>query len=54
MVTIIRDYFINVFPKEYFAAVLFVMGYEQNMIFLMIPKSPKVQKKVHKIGLGFF
>ena len=30
------------------------MGYEKNMSFLVIPKSPKVWKKVEKIGLGSF
>ena len=28
------------------------MGYEKNTSFLVIPKSPKVWKKVLKIGLG--
>ena len=30
------------------------MDYEKNMSFLVIPKSPKVFKKVEKVGLGFF
>ena len=32
----------------------FYMGYEKNMSFLVIPKSPKVGGKVEKIGLGSF
>ena len=30
------------------------MGYEKNMSFLVIAKSPKVWKKVEKIGPGSF
>ena len=30
------------------------MGYEKNMNFLVIAKSPQVWKKVDKIGLGSF
>ena len=31
------------------------MGYEKNMNFPVIPKSPKVwKKKIEEIGLGFF
>ena len=30
------------------------MGYEKNMIFLVIVKSPKSLKKVEKIGLAHF
>ena len=44
--------FINIFRTEHFSAVKFVMGYEKNMNFLVIVKSPKVWKKVEKIGLG--
>ena len=32
----------------------FVMGYEKDMSFLVIPKSPKVWEKYEKIGLGSF
>ena len=38
----------------HFSAVKFVMGYEKNMSFLVIAKSPKVWKKIEKIGLGSF
>ena len=54
MVTITRHVFINIFQMEHFSAVKFTMGYEKNMSFLVIPKSPKVSKKVEKIGLGSF
>ena len=54
MVTIIRYVFINIFQTECFSAVKFAMGYEKNMSFLVIPKSPKVWKKVEMIGLGSF
>ena len=30
------------------------MGYEKNMSFLVIAKSPKVWKQIEKIGLGSF
>ena len=39
---------------ECFSAVILVMGYKKNMSFLVIPKSPKVLKKLKKIGLGTF
>ena len=39
---------------QHFSAMIFYMGYEKNMSFLMIPKSPKIGKKVEKIGLGSF
>ena len=32
----------------------FYMSYEENMSFLVIPKSPKVGRKVEKIGLDSF
>ena len=55
MVTITRHVFINIFQTEHFsAAVKYAMGYEKNMRFLVIVKSPKVWKKVEKIGQGFF
>ena len=40
MVTINRQVFINFFQTEHFSAVKFVMGYEKNMSFHVIPKSP--------------
>ena len=54
MVTITRHLFINIFQMQHFSAMIFYMGYEKNMSFLVIPKSPKVRKKVEKIGLGSF
>ena len=54
MVTITKHVFINTFQTEYFLTVKFSMGYEKNMTFLVTAKSPKVSKKVEKIGLGFF
>ena len=54
MVTLTRHVFINIFQMEHIYAVKFAMGYEKNMSFFVIPKSPKVFKKVEKIGLGFF
>ena len=55
MVTIFtRHIFINIFQTERFSAVKFAMGYEKNMSFLVIAKSPKVWKKSKKIGLGSF
>ena len=44
-VTITRHVFINIFQTEHFSAVKFAMGYEKNMSFLVIGKSPKVWKK---------
>ena len=54
MATITKHIFINIFQMKQFSAVKFAMGYEKNMSFLMIAKSPQVWKKVEKIGLGFF
>ena len=54
MVTITRHVFIDFFQTKHFSAVKFYMGYEKNMSFHVIPKSPKVWKKVEKIRLGFF
>ena len=55
MVTITRYDFIIFFQTEHISAVEFDMGYEKNMSFLVIPKSPKsLKKKVEKIGLGSF
>ena len=50
MVTITRHVFINILQTKHFLAVNFSMGYEKNMSFLVIAKSPKVEK----IGLGSF
>ena len=55
MVTIkTRHIFINISQTEHFPAVKFDMGYEKNMSFLVIPKSPNLWKKVEKTGLGSF
>ena len=54
MVTIIRQFFIDIFQMQHFSAMKYYMGYGKNMSFLVIPKSPKVWKKVEKIGLGSF
>ena len=45
MVTIKKHFFINIFQTEHFLAVNFSMGYEKNMSYLVIAKSPKVWKK---------
>ena len=55
MATITRHDFISIFQMEHFLAVKFAMGYDKNMSFLVIVKSPKNWKtKVEKIGLGSF
>ena len=54
MVTIARLIFINIFQTERLLAVKFAMGYEKIMSSPVIPKLPKVWKKVEKIGLGSF
>ena len=54
MVTITRHIFINIFQMEHFSAVKFAMGYEKNMSYHVISKSPKVWKSVEKIGMGSF
>ena len=42
-------------PNRHLSAVNFVMGYEKNMSFLVIPKSPNVWKKgLKKIRLDSF
>ena len=40
-----QTHFHYFFQTGHFSAVKFVMGYEKNMSFLVIPKSPKVLKK---------
>ena len=42
MVTIKLHILINIFQVEHFLDVKFSMGYEKNMSFLVIAKSPKV------------
>ena len=62
MVTITRHAFIYIFQTKHFLAVKFSMGYEKNVSFLVIAKSPKVWKKkkkkqkktVEKIGPSSF
>ena len=49
MVTTTRHVFINIFQTEPLSPVKFDMGYEKNMSFLVIPKSPNVWQKVKKI-----
>ena len=50
MVTITRHISINFFQREHFSTMKFGTGYEKTMSFLVIPKSPKVEK----IGLCSF
>ena len=52
MVTTARHIFINIFGTEHFSALKFAVGFEKNTSFLGIPKSPKVGKRIAKIGLG--
>ena len=52
MVAITRHVFINIFQSEHFSAPKFAMGYEKNMSFLVIRKSPKVWKKSWKDRTG--
>ena len=40
-----RHIFINIFQTEHFSAVKFAMGYEKNVSFLVIAKSPKFENK---------
>ena len=54
MVTITRYVFINIVQTEHFPAVQFDLGYEKNMSFRVIPKSPKVWKKVRKLDSDSF
>ena len=49
MVTITRRCFINIFQTLNFLAVKFHLDYKKNMSFLMIPKSPKVGKKLKRL-----
>ena len=54
MVTITRQtLFINIFQIKHFSAAKFYMGYEKHMSFLVIPKSPKVGKRL-KNRMGSF
>ena len=52
MVTITRHIFINISQTEHFSAVKFAIGYEKNMSFLVIAKSPKVWQKGWKDRTG--
>ncbi len=54
MVTITSHVFVNIFQMVDFSAVKFTKGYEKNMSFLLIPKSPKVWQKSEAIGPGSF
>ena len=46
MDTITSHIFIEIFQTVHFSAVKFIRGNEKNMIFLLIPKSKKVWKKM--------
>ena len=48
IVTITRHIFIYIFKTEHFLAVKFDIGSEKNMSFLVMPKAPKVEKKLKK------
>ena len=48
MVTITRHFFTNISQMDHFSAVKFYMGYEKNMSFIVIAKSPKVGKKLKR------
>ena len=48
MVTITRHILIDIFQTERCSAVKFAMGYEKNISFLVIPKSPKAWKKLER------
>ena len=52
VVTMTRHIFINIFQTEHSLAVIFDMGYEKNMSFFVIPKSPNVWKKSWKNRTG--
>ena len=52
MVTITRHIFINISQTEHFSTVKFAIGYEKNMSFLVIAKSPKVWQKGWKDRTG--
>ena len=49
MVTITRHVFTNIFQTDHFPAVTFSMGYEKNMSFFVIAKSPKVWKRLKRL-----
>ena len=42
IVTLTTHIFIHIFQMEHFLAVKFAIGYEKNISFLVMPKSPKV------------
>ena len=48
MVTITRHIFINIFQTKHSSAVKVAMGYEKNIHFLVIAKSPKAWKKLKR------
>ena len=54
IITTTRHIFNKFFQTEHFSALKFYIVYEKNMNFLVIPKFPKVWKKVEKIALGSF
>ena len=48
MVTITNHIFINIVKMEYFLSVIFAMGYEKNVSFLVLPNLQKLKKKKKK------
>ena len=44
MVTITIHFLMNIFQAQHFSAMEFYKGYEKNMSFLVIPKSPEVER----------
>ena len=50
LVTLTNSSYINIFQMEHFPAVKFAMGYEKNMSFLVITKSPKLWKKLKNLN----
>ena len=51
MVTIPKHIFINILQTEHFSAIKFGMGYEKNLSFLVIQKSPKEKSCKNQTGL---
>ena len=52
MVTITRHVFTSIFQMKHFLAGKFFVGFEKNMSFLVIAKSPKVWKKKWNDRIG--
>ena len=47
-ICITRHIFIDIFQMECFSATKFAMSYEKNMSLLLMPKSPKFEKKLKR------